>query len=379
MKIGVIVAAAGSGRRMGAGSNKVLLPLDGKPVLSHSLACFGSMEEIAEIVVVTSNRDQEAIAKLLHEEAPNMTVQVVLGGAERQDSVYLGLQALSADTKWVIIHDGARPFITPDLVRKGLRAAKEHLAVGIAVPVKDTIKKVKDGFVTETPERSELWAMQTPQIFAYPLILQAHEEAQQRDIIATDDCGLVEILGHSVHVVEGDYANIKITTPDDLPRSNRVLVGFGYDVHRLVAGRPFILGGVEISYEKGLLGHSDADVVTHALMDALLGAMGRGDIGELFPDTDPSYKDISSIVLLEHVLKIMKQERLVINNLDITIMAQRPKLGPWKKGIRTKLAQTLAINESQVNIKATTTEGLGFVGREEGIATQVVVSLRAED
>ena len=379
MKIGVVLAAAGSGRRMGAGSNKVLLPLDGKPVLAHSLACFGSMGEVSEIVVVTSIRDREAIAELLQKEVPNMTAQVVLGGAERQDSVYLGLRALSADTKWVIIHDGARPFVTPDSVRRGLKAAEEHLAVGIAVPVKDTIKKVKDGFVTETPERSELWAMQTPQIFDYHLVLQAHEEARHRGIVATDDCGLVEILGHSVYIVEGDYANIKITTPEDLPKSNRFAVGFGYDVHRLVADRALILGGVEIPYEKGLLGHSDADVVTHALMDALLGAMGRGDIGELFPDTDPTYKDISSITLLEYVLKIMKQERLVINNLDITIMAQRPKLGPWKKGIRTKLAQTLAITESQVNAKATTTEGLGFVGREEGIATQVVVSLRAED
>ncbi len=379
MKIGVVLAAAGSGRRMGARSNKVLLPLDGKPVLSHSLACFGSMEEVSEIVVVTSSRDLEAVTHLLQREVSGKTAQVVLGGAERQDSVYLGLKALSADTDWAIIHDGARPFVTPELVRRGLEAVEDRLAVGIAVPVKDTIKKVRDGFVTETPERSELWAMQTPQIFDYRLALKAHEEARQRGITATDDCGLLEVLGHPVHIVEGDYSNIKITTPEDLPRSNRVVVGFGYDVHRLAGGKPLILGGVEIPYEKGLLGHSDADVVTHAVMDALLGAMGKGDIGELFPDTDPVYKGISSITLLEHVLNIMKEERLVTNNLDITIMAQRPKLGSWKGAMRTKLAQVFVVTEGQVNIKATTTEGLGFVGREEGIAAQVVVSLRAED
>lgn len=377
MKIGVVIAAAGAGRRMGTEINKVLLPLQGRPVLAHSLACFGSMDEVSELVVVTSPADQESIRELVQRTVANKATQVILGGAERQDSVYLGLKALSPQTDLVIIHDGARPFITQELVRKGLRAVREHRAVGIAVPVKDTIKRVRDAIVIETPNRSELWAIQTPQIFDYGLVLRAHEEARAKGVLATDDCGLLEAMGHPIYIVEGDYANIKITTPEDLPASTGVSsVGFGYDVHRFTLDRPLILAGVEIPHEKGLLGHSDADVVTHAIMDALLGAMGRGDIGELFPDTDPKYKGISSLTLLDEVLAILQQEKLAINNIDITIMAQRPKLGGWKSVMRQKLAQVMAISESQINIKATTTERLGFVGREEGIATQVVVSLR---
>ncbi len=378
MKVGVVIAAAGSGRRMGAQENKVLLPLQGKPVLSHSLACFGSMEEVSELIVVTSSVDQEAITELVQKTVVNKDTKVVLGGTERQESVYLGLKALSSNTELVIIHDGARPFVTPKLVRKGLIAAQECRAVGMAVPVKDTIKKVQDKLVVETPDRGELWAIQTPQIFDYVLVLRAHEEARVKGIVATDDCGLVEAIGHAVHIVEGEYANIKITTPEDLSRAGGIpLVGFGYDVHRLVEDRPLILAGVEIPYGKGLLGHSDADVVTHALMDALLGAMGRGDIGELFPDTDPEYKGISSLILLDKVLAILSQEKLIINNIDITIMAQKPKLGAWKSVMRRELAQALAISEGKINVKATTTEGLGFVGREEGIAAQVVASLQA--
>lgn len=378
MRVGVVIAAAGSGRRMaalGTEENKVFLPLDGKPVIAHSLECFATMEEVAEIVVVTQAMDQDRMMELAKRILPEKAVQVVIGGKERQESVYRGLQTLNSSTEWVIIHDGARPYITLDLVRSALEAAKKYSAVGVGVPVKDTIKRVQGGFVQETLVRSELWAMQTPQVFSYDLILGAHAEAVEKGLLATDDCALLESLDHPVHIVQGDYRNIKITTPEDLPQKEIFMVGFGYDVHRLVEGRPLILGGVEIPYERGLLGHSDADVVTHTIMDALLGAMGQGDIGELFPDTDPKYKGISSILLLEHVLIILEKEKVRVNNLDITIIAQKPKLAPWKAPIKAKLAQVMGIRESQINIKATTTEGLGFVGREEGIATQVVVSL----
>ena len=377
MKVGVVIAAAGAGTRMGVQDNKVLLPLRGRSVLSHSLVCFDSMAEISQVVVVTSARDQAAISELVTKDVVYKESTVVLGGAERQDSVYSGLKALSEDTEWVIIHDGARPFVTPDLVQRGLAACQEHLAVGIAVRVKDTIKQVKNSLVIDTPERSQLWAMQTPQIFSYPLVLQAHERARSEGVKATDDCGLLEAMGHPVYIVEGDYANVKITTPEDLPKPNKTRIGFGYDVHRLVTGRPLILGGVEIPHEKGLLGHSDADVVTHAVMDALLGAMGLGDIGELFPDTDAKYEGISSILLLQEVVSIMAQEKLGLQNMDLTIMAEKPKLRLWKGRIKRKLAQTLSVSEAAINIKATTTEGLGFVGREEGIAAQVVVLLEA--
>lgn len=376
MAVGVVIAAAGSGRRMGVEGNKVFLPLNGQTVIAHSLECFMGMPEVSEIVIVTRDIDQSSMEELARETAGDKPIRIVLGGQERQESVFNGLKSLEPETDWVIIHDGARPHITQELVRKGLAAAKEHQAIGIGVPVKDTIKRVKQGFVRETLPRPELWAMQTPQIFAYDLILDAHRQAERSGLVATDDCALLESLGHPVYIVEGDYGNTKITTPEDLPQEDVFLVGMGYDVHRLVKGRPLILGGVEIPSEKGLLGHSDADVVSHTIMDALLGAMGLGDIGELFPDTDPKYKGISSLLLLEHVLAVLREKQLRIINLDITVMAQRPKLAPWKGAIKASLAKIMGIRESQLNIKATTTEGLGFVGREEGMACQVIVSLR---
>jgi len=375
-KVAVVIAAAGSGRRMGAGENKVLLPLDGKPMLQHSIECFAAMDEVSEIVVVTRSEDLEAVRSLAAGIAARRPVQVVTGGETRQESVFLGLKALPGDTDWVIIHDGARPFITAELVRRGLAAVRRHLAVGLAVPVKDTIKRVREGRVVDTPPRAELWAVQTPQLFSYQLILRAHEQARQKGLRATDDCALVEALGEPVHIVPGEYANIKVTTPEDLPPPEDSLVGFGFDVHRLVPGRPLVLGGVEIPFELGLLGHSDADVLTHAVMDALLGAMGEGDIGEHFPDTDPSYAGISSLLLLERVMGLVRERSLTVGNVDAVIVAQRPKLTPWKAAIRGKLAQALGTAERQVNIKASTSEGLGFTGRGEGIAVQAVVSLR---
>lgn len=377
MKVGVVIAAAGSGLRMGAEGNKVLLPVQGKPMLQYSLECFEAMDEVRDLVVVTREEDQEMVGTLLERMQPTKRIQVVPGGPVRQESVYRGLQALPADTEWVIIHDGARPFITTTAVRRGLEAAREHGAVGLAVPVKDTIKRVRAGVVVDTLPRSELWAMQTPQIFRYELILKAHQEARRRDLVATDDCALVEALGHPVQIVPGEYSNIKVTTPEDLPRREEFSVGSGYDVHRLVPGRPLILGGVEIPFELGLLGHSDADVLTHAVMDALLGALGAGDIGEHFPDTDSSYAGISSMALLARVMELVRSRGWEVSNADAVVLAQRPKLTPWKGAIRTSLAQALGVFEARVNIKASTSEGLGFVGRGEGIAAQAVVMLRS--
>ncbi|HAI53077.1 MAG TPA: 2-C-methyl-D-erythritol 4-phosphate cytidylyltransferase, partial [Firmicutes bacterium] len=197
-KVAVVIAAAGSGRRMGAGENKVLLPLDGKPMLQHSIECFAAMDEVSEIVVVTRSEDLEAVRSLAAGIAARRPVQVVTGGETRQESVFLGLKALPGDTDWVIIHDGARPFITAELVRRGLAAVRRHLAVGLAVPVKDTIKRVREGRVVDTPPRAELWAVQTPQLFSYQLILRAHEQARQKGLQATDDCALVEALGEPV-------------------------------------------------------------------------------------------------------------------------------------------------------------------------------------
>ncbi|NLJ74141.1 MAG: 2-C-methyl-D-erythritol 4-phosphate cytidylyltransferase [Firmicutes bacterium] len=381
MNVGVVIAAAGSGRRMGSAGNKVLLPLDGKPILAYSLQLFAAFDVVSEIIVVTREMDLEVVDQLIDALGLGSIARTIPGGKERQESVYLGLEALREDTEWVIIHDGARPYVTRELVEKALQDCYTYKAVTLGVPVTDTIKVVEDGIVAETLERSTLWSIQTPQIFSFSLIKHAHQKAKQSGFSATDDCMLLEKLGVPVHVTQGSYGNIKITTPEDLPLEENgvtTMIGLGFDVHRLVPDRELILCGVRIPYEKGLLGHSDGDAATHAVMDALLGAAALGDIGEMFPDSDPQYKDIWSILLLRQVMDEISKKGLVVSNLDLTIMAERPKLSPWKDQMRNNLAEVLGVAKNKINIKATTVEGLGFVGREEGMAAQAVVSLRKD-
>ena len=265
-------------------------------------------------------------------------------------------------------------------------AAAETGAAVVAVPVKDTIKLADAaGGVKQTLDRSSLWQVQTPQTFRRELLLKAHEQAAAAGVVATDDAALVEWAGGSVSLVRGTYYNFKVTTPEDLvlaeavaaERSGRRMqrVGFGYDVHQFVAGRPLMLGGVEVQHDRGLEGHSDADVLLHAISDALLGAAGLGDIGKHFPDTDPRYKGISSLLLLREVCRKLKEAGYTAQNLDAVIAAQEPKLAPYIARMNETIAAALDIPVTQVNVKATTTEHLGFVGRKEGIAAQAVVMI----
>ena len=288
------------------------------------------------------------------------------------------------------MHDGARPFATPEIFARVLAAAQKTGAAIATVAVKDTIKTINaEGMVVATPQRSLLQAVQTPQIFKIDLLKNAYAYIQKEKIQVTDDASAVELLGVSVLTAEGSYANIKITTPEDLVWSqallankgegkmgNSIRVGSGFDVHKLVEGRKLILCGVEIPYTKGLLGHSDADVATHALMDALLGAAGLGDIGRHFPDTDPAFKDADSIELLQQVMGLLREQGWSVGNADVTIIAQAPKLAPYREAIHAVLARALSLDtEDALNVKATTTENLGFAGRGEGIAAQAIVTL----
>lgn len=376
MNVGVILAAAGSSRRMGGGKNKVLRKLDGRPVLAHSLMTFASCEFVKEIVVVTRAEDREEVEQIASQ--CGASIKVVFGGRERQESVYFGLQALAPDIEWVMIHDAARPYITQEVIERAWRTCQEKSAVGVGVPVTDTIKVVEDGIVQQTLKRDTLWAVQTPQVFARDLITEAHKKARAEGFTATDDCALVEWLGHPVAMVTGDYRNIKITTEVDLEEEDTSmfpLIGHGYDVHQLVEGRKLILAGVHVPYEFGLLGHSDADVAAHAVSDAILGAAGLGDIGDHFPDTDPKYAGADSMVLLQEVVELAAQHGLRVGNLDLTIMAQRPKLSSYKGQMRANLASALKIRAERVGLKFTTSEGLGFVGRGEGISAHAVVLL----
>ena len=374
-EIAVIIAAAGQGKRLGADVPKQFLKIAGEPILVKTLRAFCSNEKVDHIFIVTGKDYIRHCEELTAAYSLDKVRHVVEGGKERQDSVYCALKSIDSmypETGCVLVHDAARPFVSQETINDVIDAAVRHGAAIACVPVKDSIRQ---GTSEESRniERSNLYNVQTPQGFGKTVLMKAYEQAFEDNYYGTDDAGLVERIGQPVELVMGQYDNIKITTREDMPMENRV--GTGFDVHALVEGRPLILGGVEIPFEKGLDGHSDADVLIHALMDALLGAAALGDIGRHFPDTDPQYKGISSVKLLEHVAGLLEDEFYKVGNVDITVMAQRPKIKSYIDDMREIIAETLGIELNRVNIKGTTTERLGFVGREEGIAAQAVCLL----
>ena len=368
-----IIVAAGASRRMGFDKLSYCLP-DGRTVLETSCALFVAHPAVDELVLVAGgNRPQcEAIAA-----ACPKPCTVVQGGATRADSVHNGLAA--AKGQLVAIHDAARPFASEEVITQVLQAAANTGAAAPAVPVKDTIKVAdKDGKVVTTPDRATLYAVQTPQCFDRAAYLAALEELdEEKARLVTDDCSLFELTGRTVQLTQGDYANLKITTREDLPREEQkegtaMRIGHGYDVHRLVEGRKLILGGVEVPYEKGLLGHSDADVLAHAVMDAVLGAAALGDIGQHFPDTAKEYEGADSLALARRVAEILKEHGYRIENIDSTILCQRPKLASYIPAMRQKLADAFGMPVDAVSVKATTEEHLGFTGEGLGIAAHAV-------
>ena len=380
-RITAIIPAAGRGQRMGADRPKQYLPLGGRPILRHVLSRLEASPLVTDIVLVVRREDMDYCRRHL---SAGKVAAIVPGGAERSESVYRGLQETRADM--VLVHDAVRPFISEALLERVVTATREHGAALPALPVVETIKEVVDGQVVSTPRRERLWQAQTPQGFDRELLLRAYHAAGT-DAVATDDAALVERLGHAVCVVPGEADNRKLTTPEDLAWAEwrvrareevptmGLRIGQGYDVHRLEAGRPLILGGVEVPFALGLAGHSDADVLTHAIIDALLGALAAGDIGQLFPDSDAQYKDISSLVLLEQVGALIAERGARVLHIDAVVAAQRPKLAPHIAAMRQTLAATLGLEVEQVSLKATTTERLGFVGREEGMTAQAVALL----
>lgn len=375
-----IIPAAGQGRRMGGEIPKQYLPLEGRPLLWHTLAGLERSPLIQALILVVRPEDRQLAGQVAGDFAKVRCL--VAGGEERCDSVRAGLGATTVDDGIILVHDAVRPFISPALVERVVAAAQEWGAAIPALPVRETIKVVDGGRVVETPLRSRLWGAQTPQGFRRSLLLEAFD--RQGGAPATDEAMLVEGLGHAVRVVEGETENLKITTPEDLAwagwwlqtggqmQTRSVRVGQGFDVHRLEEGRALVLGGVTIPFERGLAGHSDADVLIHAVMDALLGAAGLGDIGRLFPDTEARYRGISSLLLLEEVRGRLQERAAQILNVDATLLAQRPRIAPHVPEMIARIAGALQMEPGRLSIKATTTEHLGFVGREEGIAAQAV-------
>jgi 2-C-methyl-D-erythritol 4-phosphate cytidylyltransferase/2-C-methyl-D-erythritol 2,4-cyclodiphosphate synthase len=377
-----IIAAGGRGLRMGGDRPKQLLTLRGVTIVQRSVTAFDRCGHVDEIVLVLP--PDLAVPSVVA--TPDGTpLRVVSGGSRRQDSVARGFAAVSALSDIVVVHDAARPLCSPALIIRTIEAALRHGAAIAAVPVNDTLKQrsVGDGrFVSRTLWRERIVMAQTPQAFRRD-VLAAAIKLGREEVSATDEAMLAERAGHRVALVEGDPRNIKITTAIDLVIAERLLgetmatgrVGFGYDLHRLVEGRPLVLGGVHIPHDRGLLGHSDADAVCHALTDAILGAVAAGDIGRHFPDTDPRWKGASSIDLLRAVVGLVGSLGFVVVNLDVVIVAERPKVAPYVDQMREAVAAAVGILPAAVSIKGKTNEGVDAIGRGEAIATHAVAML----
>lgn len=379
--IGIIVAA-GRGKRLGSSLPKQFLKIRGRTILEMSVEAFQRNELVDEIRIAANGDYYELTRQLC--EGFSKVERIVVGGAERQDSVYAALDCVADGNAIVLVHDAARPFVSQEVITRVIESASAFGAVVPAVSVKDTIRQMEetDGCGESSAEgegkshalrRELLAAVQTPQGFRLSLLKEALEKAKREGFFGTDDASLVERLGINIRMVKGEDANRKITTKEDLETEMRI--GMGYDVHRLVEDRKLFLCGVCIPHEKGLLGHSDADVALHALMDAMLGAAGLGDIGRHFPDSDEKYRGISSLVLLGHVAELLKEEGYFLGNADITIIAQKPKIAEYIPQMKAAIAKVLDCEEAKINIKGTTTEKLGFAGREEGIASEAVCIL----
>lgn len=412
-KLGVVIVAAGKSARMG-GVDKVFTDLHGRPLLKWSLDVFEAMPEVAVIALVLSAPSLEKGRALVAGTGLRKVAVTLSGGARRQDSVRAGIDALAASGatfSLIAIHDAARPFVDDLMVRRGLAALRATGAAVAAVPVKDTIKSAgPDHIVTGTPDRKTLWAVQTPQLFEARLIQDAHRRVSH-DV--TDDASMVEIIGASVEVFDGHSENIKVTTPDDLllagliaarragepgtlgpgsvmaatpmsPSSGRatpvsggaVRFGTGFDGHKLASPGPLRLGGVDVPFEMRLAGHSDGDVLLHAVASALLGAAGLGDLGRHFPSSDQTIRGIDSRILLGRVVGMVRASGWLPEYVDATIIAQRPRLADYLDRMASAIAESTGLGTDSINVKVTSTDGVGAIGEGQGIAAQAVATIR---
>jgi 2-C-methyl-D-erythritol 4-phosphate cytidylyltransferase / 2-C-methyl-D-erythritol 2,4-cyclodiphosphate synthase len=387
MFVTAIIAAGGRGQRFGGTQLKQLVDVGGESILARSVRAFAGHPSIDEVIVALP----EDLFANPPEYLRGRRVRVVAGGARRQDSVANAFRAASDASDVIVIHDAARPFASADLIQRTIAAAAESGAAVAAVAARDTVKLVTgegppEGghYVRETLPRETIYLAQTPQAFRRAVLadaLQIHDDA-------TDEAALAERAGHAVRIVEGESTNIKITTPNDLPIAETIAsrnagkpartgrAGVAYDIHRLVEGRPLVLGGVRIPSDRGPLGHSDADLVCHVIVDALLGALALGDIGRYFPDTDPKWKDVSSIELLKQAAALVAEQGYEVGNVDVTVVLERPKISPHVDAMREGLARAIGVDAARVSVKGSTNEGLDAVGRGEAVAAHAIALLR---
>jgi 2-C-methyl-D-erythritol 4-phosphate cytidylyltransferase/2-C-methyl-D-erythritol 2,4-cyclodiphosphate synthase len=390
MTVGAIVPAAGSGTRFGSSHSKLNVSIAGRTVLQWSVHALSQHPAIRDIVVVVRADESDAVRAALSGE-PRVTA-VVEGGPTRCASVRRGLEAMREDVDVVLVHDAARPALAAGTVDAVLDGVRRWGAAVPGVPVSDTVKRTDaEGVVTETVSRDSLYAVQTPQGALRSALESAYRRLADGDEPPTDEAGLLERSGMRVGVVPGDPNNVKLTSREDLPRLEQILesrtdgssrtdepmwrTGIGYDVHRLVLGLPLWLGGVQIQHSHGLAGHSDADVVMHAVCDALLGAVGAPDIGTLFPNSDARNRGRASREFVEAAAAQVRAHGYEIGNIDIAVQAEQPKLAPHREAMRCEIARAAGIGEDRIGLKATTNEGLGYVGRGEGIGCWAVAGV----
>ena len=382
--LSIILVAAGRSSRM-EGVDKLFLSIDGRPVFWHSLAVFDACGLVNTVIVVTHPSRTHEFRESIEQSGFSKPYQIVAGGDRRQDSVRNGIEELGRikdDATFVAVHDAARPFVDVDMLARGVFAAKRIGAAIPVVPLKDTIKRVANGLVVETPQRDELFSVQTPQVFRSEILLAAHETVDQE---VTDDASMVEIAGGLVGTFEGSYKNIKITTQSDIPIARAIAAGhrssptycsgIGFDGHRLVDGGPLRLGGTEIDFEKHLQGHSDGDVLMHAVASGILGASGLGDLGGNFPSGDTKYTGFNSAHFIREATTRAASLGWNVDYVDTTVIAQRPRLASHAPAFQSNIANAIGIATEQVNVKITSTDEVGAIGRGEGIAAQAIVTL----
>ena len=387
MRVSAVIVAAGAGLRAGGEKPKQYQYIGGKTVLRRTLEIFANHPQITEVITVISEGHEADF----HQAAFGLEIcGAVLGGSTRQESCYIGIEACAAHAPdFVLIHDAARPFVSPDLIDRVIRALTTSEAIVPALALSDTIKLVSNESILETLDRSKLFSAQTPQGFHYNKIRAAHSVAAlHKKSGLTDDASVAEAFGMKVQIVAGDAANRKLTTLQDMSTANvawqatllvdrpDVRVGQGMDFHVFETGKSVWLCGIEIPHTHKLKGHSDADVALHALTDAILGAIGEGDIGTHFPPSDPRWKDAKSSIFLAKACSLLKALGGQISNVDITILAEEPKISPHIFAMKAQLAQELQLDPKRIAIKATTTEQMGAIGRKEGMAAHAVVTVR---
>jgi 2-C-methyl-D-erythritol 4-phosphate cytidylyltransferase/2-C-methyl-D-erythritol 2,4-cyclodiphosphate synthase len=394
-----IIAAGGRGQRFGGALPKQLLTIGGRTVLERSVAAFVSHPSVHELVVaLPAELAGNPPSYLTAAEPGSKTIRIVSGGGRRQDSVANAFRVISDRTDVIVIHDAARPFASADLISRTIAAAAEGGAAVAAVQARDTVKRTDPAgadrpaearrYVRETVPRETIYLAQTPQAFSRDVLRDALALGETGGD-ATDEASLAERAGHRVRIVDGEASNIKITTPEDLPMAEAIALragatlpsrtgraGTGYDLHRLVEGRPLVLGGVTIPSNSGALGHSDADVICHALTDAILGAACLGDIGRHFPDSDPRWKGVSSLDLLQRAVALVTAQGLEVGNVDVTVILETPKIKDYVDAMRAAVATAIGVDVSRVSIKGKTNEGVDAVGRGEAIAAHAVALLR---